>query len=282
MLNQIIGEMLQNALKRLEESQDERIETFLNLALKYNLAKEADDIISFILLRTAMLPEAAQEEYFFSKLEVIQKNLPHCKSAYRFHVELNEENLESWREFQLPAFYTLEDLALAVLAAFDGDGEHLYMIQYQGKKYVMDEMIDDYEEINVKSVGLASLSLQKGNTLTMIYDFGENWSFTISFEEERTVEFLENILFMTDGEGYNIWEDGHSLLELLASDPQADAYEYCGEEQTIAELAEEYGIHLLTQEQIKRFAEDFLVLKSMAEEELEEDEDDFHPDKWQA
>lgn len=97
-----------------------------------------------------------------------------------------------WREIIIPADFNFSQLHHAIQAVTNLDNEHLW--QFQNRAYDMDLIIgvpmqnqmgfgiDDWTHDADKTPVSAFLS-EKGDKLEYVYDFGDDWIFTVSVQE---------------------------------------------------------------------------------------------------
>ena len=89
-----------------------------------------------------------------------------------------------WRSIAMPADTTLGDLVNWILRSVNFDRDHLYEITYRDRMGVtcsashpaMDE--PPYAD----NISIGSLPLEPGQSMDLMYDFGDNWRFTIKLE----------------------------------------------------------------------------------------------------
>lgn len=142
--------------------------------------------------------------------------------VYKFRVELNGfENL-IWREIEVTSVSSVAKLAYAVLAAFECSGTHLFHIKYAGSRYEI--LFIEPDSINQSIIDplqtkLSSLKLNVGHQLTLEYDYGAGWQFSL-----QLVSIVEmkrgagtHYPYVTDGMGKGILEDSFpgGLLEII-------------------------------------------------------------------
>ena len=85
------------------------------------------------------------------------------------------------RSLEVPGSATLEDFCLAVLNSIDFDFDHLYSFYVNGREYAGAPLYaSGKERCRVK---LYSLGLRKGDRLTLVYDYGDSWEFTITVSD---------------------------------------------------------------------------------------------------
>ena len=122
-----------------------------------------------------------------------------------FKIELKDFSPKIWRRIAVSADCTLADFAYVIIAAFNGDGHHLYNFCVNNKHYTyVDE--DSSPIDNDAEDFLITDALKIGEQCELSYDFGDDWRFAIKFE--RILEG-EGIIRPTiiDGAGYGIVED---------------------------------------------------------------------------
>lgn len=91
-----------------------------------------------------------------------------------------------WRRMAAPAETSLDDFAFEVLNAFDFDHDHLYQFTYRDRQgmevqAVAPEIRD--AEVFADEVRLGELPISEGDTITMLYDFGDSWHFHVKLEQ---------------------------------------------------------------------------------------------------
>ena len=104
------------------------------------------------------------------------------------HIELDEVPDPVWRRLSLPASASLQDLAQALVIAFDWDGYHLWAYwpdeAWHGRSYMDPEQMDGDEEdaVAATTVTVGDVLAKPGDELLWIYDFGDNWEHVIRVE----------------------------------------------------------------------------------------------------
>jgi hypothetical protein len=103
------------------------------------------------------------------------------EGTFVFRVSLGK----TWRLIAVPADFTLDDLVAAILDAVDFDFDHLYEFTFRdrfgGKVSATHPQCDD-GELPADEVEIGELPLQPGETMKFVYDFGDNWQFTVKLE----------------------------------------------------------------------------------------------------
>lgn len=89
-----------------------------------------------------------------------------------------------WRLIAMPAEATLDDLMAIILESVDFDFDHLYEFSYRdylGRRLsVFSPQMD--EGPWTTQVRIDSLPLEPGQTMDLLYDFGDSWPFSIKLE----------------------------------------------------------------------------------------------------
>lgn len=101
---------------------------------------------------------------------------------YRWHVSLSK----AWRQITAPAELSLDELAMTILDAFDFDDEHLYcfeLCQTNGRTLRIACPYEDDAAAFTDEVVLGDLEIAVGGTMTMIFDYGDNWHFHLELEK---------------------------------------------------------------------------------------------------
>ena len=96
-----------------------------------------------------------------------------------------------WRRFEIPGDLPLERLADAILDAFDFDHDHLYHFAFRDRRSQIVEIV--CPQINDASqwadeVAIQDLPLAEGATMTFVFDYGDNWKFTLKLESVTEVD----------------------------------------------------------------------------------------------
>lgn len=141
--------------------------------------------------------------------------------VYKFKVRL--KNLEDiiWRDIEITSVSSVAKLGYAVLAAFEGTASHLFCIRYNGKRYEIEFEDMEFEELAIDPIKtkLSALKFTVGDVLTMEYDYGAGWEFSIELisitEMKRGAG--THYPYVTDGKGKGIIEDisSYELLEMI-------------------------------------------------------------------
>lgn len=103
--------------------------------------------------------------------------------VYLFRAEVWSDR---WRRIALPAECSLDDLADAILDAYRFDHDHLYMFTYQnrsGREVRIYHPLFEEERLFTDTVRVGDLPLRIGQSLTYLFDFGDQWIFTVTLED---------------------------------------------------------------------------------------------------
>jgi hypothetical protein len=102
------------------------------------------------------------------------------EGVYLFKVSLGKV----WRRIAMPADATLDDLVGWILDSVDFGDDHLYEFTYRdefgGKVAACDPRCE--EEVSAADVLIGELPLGPGQSMKLLYDFGDNWEFGVKLE----------------------------------------------------------------------------------------------------
>ena len=89
-----------------------------------------------------------------------------------------------WRLIAIPATATLDDLVLWILRSVKFDDEHLYQLTYRNRmgSTVSVRHPACEESPYTDEVIIGELPLEPGQTMELLYDFGDEWHFTVKLE----------------------------------------------------------------------------------------------------
>jgi hypothetical protein len=89
-----------------------------------------------------------------------------------------------WRLIAMPADATLDDLVGLILRSVDFDSDHLYEFTYRDRlgaeASASHSAMDEGPWADQIPVG--TLPLEPGQTMNLLYDFGDSWKFTVKLE----------------------------------------------------------------------------------------------------
>ena len=107
-------------------------------------------------------------------------------NVLEFHVELVGLEKTFWRDIQISDNSTIAKLGYVVMASFHGQACHLFNIKYEGKRYELLVEPDDFQCVlgptfNPMKSKLRDFDFEPGKVLTMEYDYGAGWEWTIEY-----------------------------------------------------------------------------------------------------
>lgn len=92
---------------------------------------------------------------------------------------------DAWRRIAIPSYLNLDEVATAIIQAFDFDPEHLYRFIYTDRLGRTFEF--DHPELDINpetsNFRLGDLSLEVGNHLQFIFDLLDEWEFDLYLEK---------------------------------------------------------------------------------------------------
>ncbi len=91
---------------------------------------------------------------------------------------------EIWRQIAIPARLTLDDLAYAILNAYEFDHDHLWRFSYQSRSGLWKHVNHSYMDEGpwTDKVRIGDVPLRVGQTMTYLFDFGDYWEFDVTLE----------------------------------------------------------------------------------------------------
>jgi hypothetical protein len=94
-----------------------------------------------------------------------------------------------WRRIAISAYDTLDDLAWAIINAFDFDGDHLYEFTFRDRygRFLRVGCTDE-DEVRTDEMQVGHVPLSEGQSLPFLYDFGASWRFTVKLESVNPLE----------------------------------------------------------------------------------------------
>lgn len=130
-----------------------------------------------------------------------------------------------WRDIEITSVSSVAKLCYTIIAAFEGEGTHLFGLKYKENRYeiVIDEDLfeDFFDEpaIDPVKTKLSSLNLSIKDTLELEYDYGAGWEFDIKLVSitEMKKGTGNHYPFVTAGKGRGIIEDTspYELLDMI-------------------------------------------------------------------
>lgn len=120
-----------------------------------------------------------------------------------------------WRRIAILANAVLDELADIIVDAYDFDHDHLYMFSYQtcmGREVRIYHPMFEEETTWTSVVRIGDLPLRIGQTMTYLFDFGDQWEFSVTLERIEQPDALTTkhaIVLESHGEPpeqYPLWE----------------------------------------------------------------------------
>lgn len=274
MMNQIIENAIEGVVQEILELNDAKTKKMIQQLKKEGVEEvHIKQIFKFAIIKSMIIEPDSRKDFIYDQLDFVLKQLGLTRKSYRFEAKMITDGYNSTRQFTVPAYFTMADLAYSVMAAFKGEGCHLFSLEYKKTSYTLAGECGNREDCeSAEMTELGTLNFRKGSCIRMEYDFGESWEFEIRFIGSFDVDEESNMPVLEDGEGVNLWEDNRYLLHLMHTDPNCDITDYAQEEMTVKQLAELEGIDELTENQIDEFADTVLQLKSQYEDNDYSDE----------
>ena len=118
-----------------------------------------------------------------------RNNLVGPKGAFRLGTYVFKVALgKVWRQIGIDAHLSLDDLASIILMAFEFDDDHLYEFSYKNPLGITVSFYHTYMDEGpfAEDVKIGDLPIAIGQTIKFLFDFGDNWKFTIVLEQINT------------------------------------------------------------------------------------------------
>lgn len=112
---------------------------------------------------------------------------PVREGTFLFKVSLGKD---IWRRIAMPAKDTLHDLIGWILDSVGFDFDHLYEFKYRDRfgSEVCVGHPASHEELSGDEVTIGELPLEVGESMQLIYDFGDDWRFDVKLEKVEPPE----------------------------------------------------------------------------------------------
>lgn len=111
-------------------------------------------------------------------------------TQYQFKISLDNTKPEIWRRIQVASNMNLLEFHLAIQIAMGWTNSHLFEFKIDNESYqTLYEEDDDYEEnqfIDAGTETLEKLLLHPSQQFSYLYDFGDSWKHTITFEKSES------------------------------------------------------------------------------------------------
>lgn len=238
---------------------------------QFVLRKSYLDMVTFAVLEQADEP---LEKTLVEALNFYSSSLLATKYKYIFRVKVKGLEKYITREIAIPKKMSLGDLGVAIILAFRGECSHLFQFIIDKVRYVTDpsEAIFDEPE-SVFDIQLDEINWNPKKKYTFVYDFGDNYEFSVQFvkEVDDTGNYPIEVL---KGKGYGIWEDNHYYLDLYYDDPNIMVEDWEGDKIPVKDMIE-FNPNECEIDEINEELNDLFVM--CREHYVNEDEDDSLP-----
>ena len=134
-----------------------------------------------------------------------RNNLSLSAWAFRQGVHVFKVSLsrDLWRRIAIPGKLSLHTLANTILGAFRFDYDHLYRFSYRNqfgmKTHANHPYMDDGPWASEVRVG--DVPLPEGQSMTYLFDFGDQWKFDVALERVDPVDAALTDPIVLDGHG---------------------------------------------------------------------------------
>ncbi|QDT07574.1 Plasmid pRiA4b ORF-3-like protein [Rubripirellula lacrimiformis] len=113
--------------------------------------------------------------------------------------------MKVWRRLEAPATTSLEDVTRLLLESFDFEQDHLYQLSYRtasGKEVTVEDPRYHDGKLFADKVRLGELPLKIGDSIGLLFDFGDCWRFTITIEsvDESATDDFAPVITASEGE----------------------------------------------------------------------------------
>jgi len=144
-----------------------------------------------------------------------RNNLVLPAPAFREGVHVFRVSLgQVWRQIAVAGAMTLDDLAAAILGAFRFDRDHLYCFLFRdpfGLSISVNAPYMDEGHWTDKTL-VGKVPLEAGQAMLFVFDFGDDWRFTVTLEEVRAPDPRLTKPEVLDGKGeapeqYPTWDE---------------------------------------------------------------------------
>jgi hypothetical protein len=109
---------------------------------------------------------------------------------YQLYIELEGSSPLVWRRIEVPASYTLYRLHMAIQGAFGWENSHLFEFierrSPRAMRYGVPSAEDQDEEVmDAREMKVSKYFGKTGQECHYIYDFGDYWKHTVTFEKSE-------------------------------------------------------------------------------------------------
>ena len=145
-----------------------------------------------------------------------QNNLSLPALAFREGVHVFEVSLgrDLWRRIAIPGALPLEELAETIIGAFEFTYDHLYQFSYRNRFGVEAHVNHPYMDDGpwASEVRVGDVPLQERQSMTYLYDFGDQWGFEVTLEHVEPPDATMKAPAIRDARGeppeqYPSWDE---------------------------------------------------------------------------
>ena len=163
-------------------------------------------------------------------------------NAVRLRVTIDDVEPLVWRRLVVPLSWRLDQLHLAIQAAFNWWNAHLHEFRIGGLRYgdpdVEDMAFEDSPRLfDEREVRLRDFGREDGIAFAYVYDFGDNWRHTVEIEDVLALDIEPKLATCVDGARARPPEDvggvsGYEAFLAIMADPRhpehGDMKRWCG------------------------------------------------------
>ncbi len=142
---------------------------------------------------------------------------PFTAGIYVFKVSLGNV----WRQIAIDANAILDQFASAILVSVNFDDDHLYEFSYRTRLGRWQRVSHPYlqDELWTSEVRIGDLQLMVGQTMTFLFDFGDNWEFDVRLEAVESNGQIQDVeIRASHGEAPEQYPGGDDDWELFDGD----------------------------------------------------------------
>jgi len=150
-------------------------------------------------------------------------------NAVKIRITLDDIEPPVWRQLVVPLTWRLDQLHLAIQAAFNWWNSHLHEFRVGGLRYGdpdgEDMTFEDSPRLfDEREVKLQDFSREQSVRFTYLYDFGDNWRHSVKIEELLALDIEPRLATCIDGARARPPEDvggvsGYAVFLKIMSDP---------------------------------------------------------------
>ena len=106
-----------------------------------------------------------------------------AKDIYQFKITLSHIRPPVWRRIEVPADFTLFEMAAVIVSVMGWSGGHLHQFRIGGEYYGLpNEFMDDMDMTDERKVALKDMVEAGTKRFIFEYDFGDGWEHVVQFE----------------------------------------------------------------------------------------------------